>query len=156
VCFLRFQLVHERRAAEFFKPFLAPLPLGSGEGAHVAVLVGFDAGDDLRSHWLQFHDLAGGGRLRDRIATFAHVHDVQANGFAYETLDPCPCLGNRDATGQVRNIGPITGRPFFDDDEILHVFFPFSPAYLRTLFSVLGGMSSEGLPATVTVPGLRA
>ena len=54
-------------------------------------------------------------------------------------------------SGEIRGISAPTITRFFMDDEILH----FKSAGLRILFSVPGGTSLEGCPATVTVPGLE-
>ena len=58
-----------------------------------------------------------------------------------------------DATREVRRVCGEAGLGLLDDDQILH---GFNPACLRILFNVPGAMSSAGLPATVTSPGLVA
>ena len=54
-------------------------------------------------------------------------------------------------SGEIGGISAPTITRFLIDDEILH----FKPACLRILFSVPGGSSADGCPATVTVPGVE-
>src|SRR5689334_6325760 len=52
--------------------------------------------------------------------------------------------------GKIGDVGAPTCRRFFVNSEIFH----FEPACYKILFNVPGGMSTDGWPAAVTVPGL--
>jgi len=77
--------------------------------------------------------------------------DMQLNSFTNQPLDPSQRFARGHTTGQVRHISAIPSPGLFVNDCIFH--FRLSPACLRTLFKVPRGISSEGCPATVTVPG---
>ena len=63
-------------------------------------------------------------------------------------------LGCGDAPGQIRHVRAIRSQSLFNDNEISHGshFSFFKPACFKALFSVPGGISMLGFPATVTVP----
>jgi len=96
--------------------------------------------------------------MRDgnRFAACLQIFKMQLNGFCNEF--ECFSLGFRsgNASWEVRHIGADTCSALLKDDGVSHVEIPHSvrPACLRAFFSVPGGMSTLGFPATVTVPGL--
>jgi hypothetical protein len=54
-------------------------------------------------------------------------------------------------SGEIRGISAPTITRFLIDNEIVH----FKPAGLRIVFNLPSGTSTDGCPATVTVPGLE-
>ena len=58
-------------------------------------------------------------------------------------------LPHRENARQIGNARPVACRASPDENAVLH----FSPACLRMLFQISGGMSLDGLPLIVTFPG---
>jgi hypothetical protein len=99
--------------------------------------------------------LRRGGRFRQRVTPFPHGGDVQIHSFADKLKGLFSRFPDNCATWQIRYVRAKTVFALFDNHKICHWGCgPFNPACLRMLFSVPGGTSRLGLPATVTVPGL--
>src|SRR6185503_14162452 len=100
------------------------------------------------------HDLAPGRRCWDRLTRISKGLQVKLYTLSNELQNFATRITNGHAAGQVRHIGAVVGLALFDDDEEFHggSYGFFNPARLRILPSVPTGMSTPGLPATVTVP----
>src|ERR1700730_14581169 len=93
----------------------------------------------------------GGAGRGNRGAVLAHAFKVELHCLTDEFLDLVQrCTGYSQA-GKIWCVSTPTGRRPLVDHEIFH----FSPACLRILFNVPGGMSTDGWPATVTVAGFN-
>src|ERR1043165_257656 len=101
-----------------------------------------------------FYVLAFCGGLWDGQAVFAQALQVQGNGLGDQLFDLGSRFTRRDATRQIRNIGAITGRSFFDHNGVTHQSSSGNCAWFQMLFRVLIGTSTFNLPATVTRPFL--
>ena len=109
-------------------------------------------GDQSGTEFPDFSDryeFCGRGGFGDCFAVLPHAFQVKFYGLTSEFLHFFDCLSGNAETRQIRSVCAPTCVRFFVDDEVFH----FSPACLRILFNVPGGMSTDGCPATVTVPG---
>ena len=90
-------------------------------------------------------------RFGNGLAGITEAGDVKLNRVAHPSLDlglGCPS-GN--TAREIRRVGRQPGRRGLHDDQV--TLGHFSPACLRTLFSVPDASSSLGFPASVTSPG---
>jgi hypothetical protein len=78
--------------------------------------------------------------------------DMKFDRFLNQYNDFLPSLCSGNAPGQIRYVSPKSIVTLFHNHEIFHSRY-FSPACLRMLLRVPGGMSMPGCPETVTVPG---
>jgi hypothetical protein len=79
----------------------------------------------------------------------AHALEVELHRFANKLLYFIQCCTGDSKPRKIRRVRPPTCGRLLVDNQIFH----FSPACLRILFNVPGGKSTDGCPATVTVPG---
>lgn len=80
---------------------------------------------------------------------------MKLDRFMNELQDLFAALSRSYAPRDIRHISPEAGRAFLYNDHVAHgITYFFKPACFNALLSVLGGMSTLGLPETVTVPGL--
>src|SRR6185503_18203702 len=90
-------------------------------------------------------------------AVFLQTGNVELDGLADQPHHLRPGFAYRHTPWEVRHMGSPTRRtPFHHDHIARHSPLPalFRPACCRIEFSVPGGTSKLGFPATVTVPGL--
>src|SRR5580698_11580094 len=76
---------------------------------------------------------------------------MKIDGLADQFLGFIQSLGGDAETWEVGGVGTPPSLRLLVNDQIFH----FKPACFRILFNVPGGMSSDGCPSTVTVPGLE-
>src|SRR5258706_3417377 len=93
----------------------------------------------------------GGAGRGNRVAVLAHAFKVELHRLADEFLHLVQRCAGYSQAGKIRRVSTPSGRRLLVDDEIFH----FRPACLTILFNVPGGMSTDGWPATVTVPGFN-
>lgn len=80
---------------------------------------------------------------------------MQLDGFLNERCHFFPRLCRCNTAGEVWYVSTKTAWTLLDDNQVLHLLAHFlNPACFRMLFNVPGGISTLGLPATVTVPTL--
>ena len=79
---------------------------------------------------------------------------MQDDRFADKIQNLGTCFANGNTAGEIRYVGAEGRGALFDNDQVAHLMSPYllRPACFKTLFSVPGGTSIPGLPATVTVP----
>lgn len=88
------------------------------------------------------------------MPVFAKTFDVKLDRFTNELQHFFARFGRSDAAWKIRHVSSEGALAFLDYDHVLHGLPHFlSPACLRALLKVPGGISTLGLPATVTVPG---
>jgi hypothetical protein len=90
------------------------------------------------------------------LAFLPEAFDVELDGFPDEPQSFVTRLSGGDTAGKIGDVGSERRGTLFDHDEARHRGLSdlFRPACFSTLFSVPGGMSMPGFPATVAMPGL--
>ena len=128
----------EEPAPSFAMPAQGDSRDSPGESRHID--------DSCRAAWFGY-----------RLVALAQALDVESDGLT--DLADRILLGRAGgyASGQTRNVGRVVPRRFLDDDRVANGsgHFAVSPACCMMLAHVPHVRSSFGLPATVTVPGLR-
>ena len=100
------------------------------------------------------HKLTRRRWLRYNLTVRAQALNMKFDCFLYEVFDFLLRLTGGYTARKIGNIGAVARGTTFDDNKVLHVqphFFKL--ACLRALLKVPGGISTLGLPDTVTVPG---
>src|SRR5579864_8546042 len=104
---------------------------------------------------LGLHVVGSRDRLWDRPAFLAQTFDVKCHCLPNKPQGFFSGFCNHRTARQIGHVGAEAVPALFHNHQVLHYGLrPFSPACFRMLFSVPGGTSRFGLPATVTVPGL--
>lgn len=117
---------------------------------------GWDNGHSVplpASGGLDIDVFADGRGRRDGQAVFKKTFDVKIDGFTDQGFDLGQRFRDSRTAWQIGNCGSIAGRSFLDHDGVFHKRPHFNPACFKTLLKVLGGTSTEGFPAMVTLPG---
>jgi len=66
--------------------------------------------------------LRDGGR--NGFTGFAQGFNVQRDAFSNELQHLASRVRDRDAAGQIRNVGPVAGHPLFNNNQVLHAAAP--------------------------------
>lgn len=86
---------------------------------------------ELRSSYVQH--LCLGMWFGDSLAIFTHSLQMHFDGSLYSLANGRPSLARGDTPWQIGNVGGVIMIRFFDNHQIVHGLYPFSPACFNML-----------------------